>query len=112
MPTPAAFRTPLALAFAAALFAASPAGACDVENLHGEMRNVCADFVQATRALAALVGARVTDAERAQLDALAEAAARHCEAQRLADAARETATLGVLIGRLEARYGLAAAAIN
>jgi hypothetical protein len=86
---------------------AGPAGACDPEDMWAEMRATCVDFVTVTSQMALPVHAHLDHAEKNELGRLTTAALKGCEGQSFTAAAQETARLGVLIGRLEARHGLA-----
>lgn len=92
------------------MLAASPAGACDPEDLWAEMRATCVDFVTAASHMALPVHAHLSSAEKDELGRLTTAALKGCEGQNFASAARDAARLGVMIGRLEARHGLVTAA--
>ncbi len=111
---PNAFRFPsharLRSALLSLLLVAGPAGACDPEDLWSEMRATCVDFVTAASQMALPVQARLSGAEKDELGRITTAALKGCEGQSFVSAAQDTARLGVLIGRLEARHGLTAAA--
>ncbi len=92
-----------ALALGLALMA-GPARACDPEDLWAEMRATCVDFVTTTSQMALPVHAHLDHAEKDELGRLTTAALKGCEGQSFTTAAQETARLGVLIGRLEARH--------
>ena len=92
------------------MLAAGPAGACDPEDIWSEMRATCVDFVTATSQMALPVHSRLSSGEKEELGRITTAALKGCEGQSLASAAQDTARLGVLIGRLEARHGLTTAA--
>ncbi|WP_296576166.1 hypothetical protein [Phreatobacter sp.] len=100
----------LPFALLGVMLAVSPAGACDPEDLWAEMRATCVDFVTAASQMALPVHARLNSAEKDELGRLTTAALKGCEGPSFGAAAQETARLGVLIGRLEARHGLTTAA--
>jgi hypothetical protein len=112
MPNVFAFprRALLPSALLGLMLAAGPAGACDPEDIWAEMRATCVDFVTAASQMALPVHARLSSAEKDELGRLTTTALKGCEGQSFASAAQDAARLGVMIGRLEARHGLTAAA--
>lgn len=86
---------------------AAPALACDAEEMNRELTAVCeAALAEPAAPLAGLHG-HATEAERALIDR-ALAAARHaCAEGDPVEGAAEAARLARLVGRIEARAGLA-----
>jgi hypothetical protein len=111
---PNAFTLPRRVLLPSALLglmlAAGPAGACDPEDIWSEMRATCVDFVTAASQMALPVHARLSSGEKEELGRITTTALKGCEGQSFTSAAQDAARLGVLIGRLEARHGLATAA--
>jgi len=101
-------RTPFLAAAALLAVAAIPASACDPEEMNAHLSAVCRAALDPTIGWARAVREGASAAERAAIDRALTLAEDACETGDPTVGARESVRLARLVGRIEARLGVAA----